>query len=792
MFKNFIITALRTIVRDKGFSFINIFGFAIGIACTVLILFWVQDELSYDKSHVKKDRIYRVLASVESGNETLNVAVTPAALSPALESEYPEIEIATPFRRSGDYTFIIDDKKIREKMSGIAETKFFSIFTIPFLEGNPNTCLDGPNSIVLTKKLAQKYFGEESALGKEIELLELGLFKVTGVVDNITHSHFKFNYLIPFEWARTIYNDNIDEFGSWNYNTYVLAKENTTKQELDEKISRFFDVHVDHQASDDEGQSRLFVQKLKDIYLKSDFSYDFVEHGNIKNVYTFSFIAFIVLLIASINFMNLTTAKSANRAREIGVRKVQGAHKRHLIAQFYIESAIITLLSFILALLIVELVMPTFNNLSGKNLTQNILKDPYILVAYFILAVVTSLISGSYPALYLSSFKPMKVLKGKLNYGSKAGSFRKVLVITQFTISIALIVSTIVVNNQLDYINNKDLGYNENNLVGLWQRGKIKTSYDLFKQRLLESPDIDHVSAISNPLSYSGPSTVINQWEGNNGRNRIRMHFHSVDYDIIETLEAEMVSGRSFTHKFNDDSSNVFLINETAVSKMGLVNPLGKTMTIGETTGRIVGVFKDFNYNTIHHKIDPLTLILNKDVTRGVYVRIKPGKTEETMAFIRNVWKEIEPDHPFNHIFTDQLLAGLYRQEQQVAKLFKYFAVLAILISCLGLFGLTSFMTEQRQKEIGIRKVMGSKVNQLVMLLTKEFTKWVILAGLIGLPIGYFLMNKWLQGFHYRIEPGVMNFLTAFIMALVIAIITVSIQTYRASVRNPVDTLRDE
>lgn len=792
MFKNYIITALRTIVRDKGYSFINIFGFAVGIACTVLILLWVQDELSYDESHDNKDRIYRVLVTVESGAETMDVGVTPAALAPALEDEYPEIEIATPFRRTGEYTFIIDDKKIRERLCGLAFPEFFSIFTVPFIEGNPETCLEGPNSLVLTKKLAKKYFGDKSAIGEEIELLGLGLFKVTAVVENITHSHFKFNYLISFDWARQIYNDNIDEFGSWNYNTYILANENTSKAELDEKLAGFFENHVDDQSESNEGQSRLFVQSLGDIYLKSDFSYDFVEHGNIKNVYAFSFIALIVLLIASINFMNLTTAKSANRAREIGVRKVQGAHKKHLVAQFYFESAIITFLSFIVALLIVELIMPTFNNLSGKELSQNILRDPNIILAYLVLAIITALISGSYPALYLSSFKPIKVLKGKLGNGSKSGNFRRVLVITQFTISIALILSTIVVNKQLSYINNKDIGYNKENLLGLWQRGNIKTKYDLFKKRLLESPNITNVSAISNPLSYSGPSTVITQWEGNNDENRIRMHFHSVDYDIIETLEVEMKNGRSFTHDFNDDSSTVFLINEAAVKKLGFDNAVGKSMTIGNTTGRIVGVFKDFNYNTIHHKINPLTLILDKDATRGIYVRIRPGKTKETMAYVRNLWKETEPNHPFSYLFTDQLLTSLYKQEQQVATLFKYFAILAILISCLGLFGLASFMTEQRQKEIGIRKVMGSKIGQLVMLLTKEFTKWVIFAGFIGLPIGYYLMNKWLQGFHYRIHPGIIVFVAALGIALFIAVATVSIQTYRASARNPVDTLRDE
>ena len=490
--------------------------------------------------------------------------------------------------------------------------------------------------------------------------------------------------------------------------------------------------------------------------------------------------------------MNLTTARSANRSKEIGVRKVQGARRKHLISQFYIETALITFLSFILALLFVELITPAFNNISGKELTHNLLFDPKLIITYAVLAILTSLFAGSYPALYLSSFQPVKVLKGKLSAGSKSGSFRKVLVIIQFSISITLIISTIIVNQQLNYINNKKLGYDKENLVGFWKRGEIIKHYDAFKQRLLENPNITNVSAISNPLTYEGPSRPIYNWDGNAGEHTLRMHYHSVDYDIIETLDIKMLEGRSFTHKFRDDSSSVFLINETAMKKMGMEHPVGKSMTIGEQTGRIVGVFKDFNYNTVHHKINPLTLILDKNACRGVFARIKPGRSEEALNHIKTAWQDIEPNHLFDYHFIDALLESQYSSEKQTAKLFKYFTILAILISCLGLFGLASFMTEQRQKEIGIRKVMGSRIGQLVLLLTKEFTKWVFIAGIIGVPIGYYAMNKWLQGFHYRIDPGLLVYILALASALVIAGFTVSLQTYRASVRNPVDTLRDE
>lgn len=792
MFKNFLITSIRTALRDKPFSLINILGFSIGIACTVLILFWVQDELSYDRSHEKKDRIYRVLSRVPTGEGYLEAGVTPAALAPMLEDEFTAIEMATRFKNMGGYTFVQGEKRFREPYSGIAETKLFSIFTFPFIEGNPKNCLDGPNSIVLTEKLAGKYFGDQSAMGKEIEILGVGVFEVTGVIEDVTHSHFPFNYLIPIEWAEFFYDDNIKELGDFNYTTYILAREGIDAEELEARIEPFFNMHADQNRRDNEVHSMLFLQKLNDIYLRSEYSYDFTQRGDIKSVWTFSAIALIILLIASINFMNLTTARAAGRLKEILVRKLQGAERKHLITQFYLESALITFISFILALLLVELALPYFNNLSGKDLSQNILINPYIIISYIILAVITSVIAGSYPALYLSSFHPLSVLKGRWSGGAGSANFRKILVIAQFSISIALIVSTFVVHDQLNYIRDKKLGYDRENLCTMHQRGEIHNKYGLFRERLLSNPNITHVSGISDPLTYAGRSLSLEEWDGNPGDRSVRMHYHMVDYDIIETLNVEMLEGRSFTRDFSDDSATVFLINQTAVEKMGLKNPVGKRMTLGEEQGRIVGVYKDFNYNTLHHQINPHALVLDTDATRNVFFRIRPGREKEALAHAEKVWKGIEKDHPFNYEFMEQQLGQRYRSEQRGGTLFGYFTVFAILISCLGLLGLASFMTRQRQKEIGIRKVMGSKVGQLIFLLTQDFTKWVLLAGLIGLPLGYYAMQQWLQEFHYRTELSAIPFIAAMLIAVMIAVFTVSMQTYRASLRNPVDTLRDE
>ena len=792
MFRNFLVTAMRTIIRDKTFSLINILGFSIGIACTVLILFWVQDELSYDQYHENKERIYRVLSRVPTSEEYLEAGVTPAALAPMLEESYPEIEMATRFKSMGSYTLVRGEKRFRERHCGIAESKLFSIFTFPFIEGNPESCLDGPNSIVLTESLARKYFAEQSAMGEEIEIPGMGLFKVTAVIEDVSHCHFQFNYLIPFEWAEFFYDENIEELGPFNYTTYIMTKEGVNVSELEKKIEPFFNMHADQNRKDNEVHSLLFLQNLTDIYLRSDFSYDFTQRGDIRSVWTFSAIALIILMIACINFMNLTTARAANRTKEIGVRKVQGANRKHLITQFYFESASITFLSFVIALLLVELTLPHFNNLSGKALSQNILINPYIILAYFTLAAITALIAGSYPALYLSAFQPLRVLKGKAGKKPGSGHFRRMLVIVQFSISIALIVSTFVVKDQLNFISNKKLGYDRENLCALQQRGEIKNKYEVVRERLLNSPGITHVSALSDPLSYAGRSLEVDQWEGNNGSKSVRLHFHLADHDIIETLNVEMAEGRSFSRDLDKDSGTVFLVNETAVREMGLEDPVGKTITLGQDRGQIVGVYKDFNYNTIHHKINAHALILDRAATRSIVFRIQPGRTREALAHAEEVWKEIEKDHPFGYTFVDQYLDDMYRAEQRTGTLFGFFTVFAILISCLGLLGLSSFMTQQRQKEIEIRKVMGSGVNRLILLLTKDFTRWVLLAGLIGLPLGYYLMRQWLQGFHYRTDLSFLPFISAFLIPVFIAVFTVGIQTYRASMKNPVDTLRDE
>ncbi len=792
MFKNYFKVAIRALFRDKVYSFINVIGFSIGIACSFLILIWVQDEVRYDRFHEKGDRVYRILEDATDETESLKVGVTAPGLAPHLEKDFPEIEYATTYKSLGSYLFRTKDNETNvESRMALARENFFDIFSFKFIEGDPKTCLKDPGKIVLTESVADRYFEPGNAIGQTIELVDFGTFIVSAVIEDVHHSHIQFNYLLPFVNVEKVYGHDPDYMHVLNFITYVLLEEGADPSDLDQKLQTYTEKF--YELDEGEEVNPLFTQPLFDAYLKSsDFSYDFITKGDIKSVYIFSMIAIVVLLIACINFMNLTTARSANRAREIGVRKVHGAKKKNVILQFYFESFFITLISFFIALLIVELTLPVFNSVAGKELSISVFKEPGLIVFFALIAIFTALVAGSYPALYLSSFIPQKVLKGSLSSGSKAAFFRKVLVIVQFSISVILIVSTIIVSKQMQYIQNKKLGYDKKQLIYARIPEQLKLSYDQFKERTKKLPGVKNVSALDNLPIYAGPSSMINEWEGNPGERSLRMHSVMVDYDFLETMEMELLKGRSFTHEFNDDSNTVFIVNETAVKKMNLKEPIGSKFTLRGREGTVVGVVKDFHYNTIHHQITPMTLVLDKPNTHSVMIKLADNSPDETIERIEEIWKTIEPNYPFNYGFLDELLETRYMKEAQTQKLFNYFSIFAIIISCLGLFGLSSFMAEQRRKEIGIRKVMGSSVMQLVVKLSTEFLKWVIIANIIAIPVAYIFMNKWLQGFAFRINLPLMAFFIALVLALLIAVITVSYQTIRAAHANPANTLRYE
>ena len=787
MIKNYLLTAFRNLKKHPAFSFINIIGLSIGMACSILILLWVQDELKFDRWHAKNERIGRVLVRDIQGDDAFEVGVTPAALAPNMQHDFPEIEHMCRFKNWGNWLFKYDDGEFIQGSSGAIDTTGFNIFDFKFIHGNADGALSDEHSVVLTQELANRIFGDEDPMGKMLEVKERGVYKVTGIIEDINHSHFDFDFLFPFHNLRQD-GENIDEMGqgAYNFTTYFLLKNKDSFQTVNQKLKRYLDKF------DEENNRELFAQRLNDIYLKSHFAYDFTIRGDMNNVITFSAIAFLVLLIACINFMSLTTARSGNRAKEIGLRKVVGAKRRNIITQFFSESILMSLLSFLLAIILVVLFIPKFNELSGKSLSINVLTNPLIITLLLGIAVVTGLIAGSYPSLYLSAFRPLKVLKGKLSSGSKSSSLRKVLVITQFTLSVALIISTILISKQIKFIKDKDLGYNKHHLIYLVMNNNTRKNYETIKQQLLKNKNVQSVTTSRVLPVYACPSMTLTQWEGKSDDFSMPLHFIDIGFDFIKTMEIGIAEGRCFSELRASDTINSVIVNEEAVRKMGMQNPVGKSIQFWGESKYIIGVMKDFNFNNIKNKIAPLLLYINPNEARYCFIRVNSEKMDKTLNYVKDTWKTFEPDYDFNYRFLDETLNQLYLAEQRSNKLINYFTIFAILISCLGIFGLASFMAEQKTKEIGIRKVMGASVLTIIKLFTIEFIKLVIIANIIAWPIAWFAMNKWLENFAYHTHLAWWMYGLGAVLSLTVVIFTISYQSYKAAIKNPANSLRYE
>jgi putative ABC transport system permease protein len=787
MIKNYILTAVRNLRKHTAYSLINIIGLAIGMACSILILLWVQDEIKFDKWHPKKDRIERVLVRMFNNGEPFLVGVTPAALAPNMEKDFPEIEHMCRFKNWGSWLFKYKDGEYIQANSGAIDSTAFDVFGFKFLMGSPEGALDDAHSVVLTEEVSKRIFGDINPVGEILEVRGRGAFKVTGVIANVDHSHIDFEFLFPFQVIRED-GENIDEMGqgSYNFTTYFLLRNQNLSATVNDKLTKYLDKFSE------ENEAELFSQPLNDIYLKSDFAYDFTFRGDLNSVITFSAIAFLVLLIACINFMNLTTARSSNRAKEIGLRKVVGARRKNVISQFFSESIFMSVLSFVIALIVVVLLLPKFNELAGKELSFNSISDPLILSMLIGIAIATGIIAGSYPALYLSAFNPIKVLKGKLSNGAKSSFLRKSLVVIQFTLSVALIISTILISQQIKYINKKDLGYNKHQLVYVGINDKLRENYETIKQQLLTNPNISGVTTSRVLPVYACPSFTLGGWEGNDDERSMTLHFIGVGYDFFKTMEIEMAEGRVFSEEFASDTISSIIVNQEAVKQMGMENPIGKTLDLFGEQSYIVGVMKDFNFNNVRNKIAPLMLHIAPDQARTCFIRIGANDVEKTLEYIETTWKSFEPDFEFNYRFMDETLEGLYRTEQRSNTLINYFTIFAIFISCLGIFGLASFMAEQKTKEIGIRKVMGASVPVIVRMFSTEFTKLVIIGNILAWPLAYFAMNKWLENFAYHTTLTWWMFALGAVLSIAVVVITISYQSYKAARKNPADSLRYE
>jgi len=785
MLKNYLKIALRNIRRHKGYSFINIAGLAIGMACCILILLWVQDELSYDRFHENAGDIYRVLQDIKFADHDTTWAINQGPLGPSLKTDFPEIINATriTWRR---LRLTYNDKRFDEVL-GMADDSIFEMFTFPLVKGDPATALSDPHSIVVTEEMAEKYFGDEDPLGKTIKADNKWDFQVTGILSNVPHnSHLQFDFLIPFIFGREL-NYTVDRWGNSQFRTYVQLQKGAPVQEVIQKISGYL-----FEKPTIEKDARLNLQPLARIHLYSNYEFD-SAHGDITYVTIFSIIAFFILLIACINFMNLATARSGNRAKEVGMRKVAGAHKTDIVRQFYSESILLAFIALFVALTIVGLLLPTFNNLAAKELSMNVSGNLLALLGLLGITLLTGVISGSYPALFLSTFQPVKILKGSLRSGSKGSVFRKILVVFQFALTILLIICTIVIYNQINYMRNVKLGYDKEHMIYKGMRGDMRAKFDSVKNELLQNPNILGVTASSNVPTYGYTfSNSLWRWEGQDPDEETLMRAVFVDFDYFETFGMEIVEGRSYSKEFSTDATVAIMVNEEAVKAMGMESPIGKRLSLGNNNMKIIGVVKNYHFRSLRQEIDPLILIYNPGPCGVLFARLKSENIPKTIGYMENIWKEFAPGHPFNYRFLDEALDDLYRSEQQIGTILRYFSILAIFISCLGLFGLASFMAEQRTKEIGIRKVLGASVSNIVLLLSREFTKWVLLANIIAWPVAYFAMHKWLQSYAYSTNIALWSFILSGVLALVIASVAVSYQSIKAAVTNPADSLRYE
>lgn len=783
MILNYIKLSFRKFTRQKFYSLLNIFGLATGMATVILIMLYVVDELSYDRFHRHAQVLYRVVENQHySGQPVFPVAVTPGPLAESLKADFPEIEMATRVH-SGWNAFQYVEARFDGR--GIyADPQFIQMFDFPFVAGDTATALDEINSVVITEEFARKLFGEDDALGTTVKVNREREVVVTGVLKNIPkNSHLQFDFIMPMSRRLVEIPSFVDEWGSNGLYTYVKLIPGASAENLDRQIEKFLKTKIERSVTD------LFLQPVTDIHLgETSFVADVGGKGNHRYVKIFSIVAAFILIIACINFVNLSTARAMKRAREVGLRKTIGAHRSQLILQFLGESVIVAFVAMCIALLLVDLLLMPFNSLTQKSLSIHYasLQSGNILPICLAATLVTGLLAGIYPAIFLSSFQPARVLKSAVSK-SAGGSLRKALVVLQFSISIVMITATIVIYSQIQYIRQKNLGWERENMVLV----NNAQNYETLKERLLKYPQITDVSATSQHPTYVMNSTSGIGWKGKPEDETILFHIQGVDYDYIETMEMELLMGRSFSKASPGDTLST-VINEEAMKVLGFRNPIGEFLTAGEEEAfQIIGVVKNFHFKSVHDRIEPLVLYIEREEKSNMLIRID-GNAQQAVRILETTWKEVNPDQLLTFSFMDEDFDNLYRSESQTGMIFRYFSGLAIVISCLGLFGLAAYTSEQRSKEFGIRKVFGASVTRLFYLASVEFLILVMIAILIAIPIAWYWMKIWLSGFAYHIELSWIVFVVSGLVAMVIALLTVSYQAGKVGLISPAKTLRAE
>jgi len=787
MFKNYLKIAWRNLWKNKSFSLINILGLALGMACSLLIMLWVKDEMRMDQFHENGARLYKVMENQHYSGQTNTIEATPGILAEHIVKDIPEIQMASQLLWEETPVFAVgntfDDEKGR-----YVQGDFLSMFSYGLSQGDAKTALKRPDGVIISQKIADKYFPGKDPMGKTIRIDNKSDVIVTGILKpSSPFSSMKFDFLMSYDRWQKDGNDWSKEWGNNGPRCVVMLSKNADLAKVNAKIKNYIKTKNKNSNID------IFLTNYGESYLHSKWDSGKQDGGRIEYIKIFTVVAIFILVIACINFMNLATARSVKRAKEVGLRKVVGAYRFSLIGQFMGESILITFISLLFAIVIVFLMLPPFNELTEKQLSLDLL-GPQLVATLLGLTIITGTVAGSYPALFMSSLNPVTILKGALKFKPSAAYFRQGLVVFQFGLSILLILAMLVVYRQMEYIQNKNLGFDRGNLlyIDAVERGLAK-NFKSFKQELEGQPGIRSVAVSqASPLEV-GSSTMGITWPGKDTTQQLLFAVNPSGFDFVKTMGIKLVDGRDFSPEYGTDTTN-YLINEAAAKKIGYKDPVGKELTMWGKEGKIIGLMKDFHIGSLHVAIEPLIVSLQpKETSWGVtLIRTEPGQTKQAIANMEKVYKRYNPALPFKFDFADQEFGNLYKSENVVSKLSNYFAFLAIFISSLGLFGLAAFTAEQRTKEIGVRKVLGASVTNLVGMLSKDFVKLVAIAAIIAFPIAWYFLKNWLEKYAYRIEIEWWYYVVTAIAALMIALITVSFQAIKAALLNPVKTLRSE
>ncbi len=789
MLQNLIKTAFRYIFKHFSYSLLNILGLTLGITSALFLIIYSANEISYDRYHEKADRIYRVSSKITEPDDQFTWIVAQIPFGPQVAQDYPEVEAYVRFIDMGRTLFRYEDKEFNEEKFYYVDSTLFDIFTYKVLKGEVKTALQEPNKIILTEKTAAKYFGDADPIGKTL-ITATRSYEVTGVIENVPfNSHFRFDGLA----SRSNLPKKIGSWGNFGVFTYLLFPENTDVKAFEKKMQGMYDAYMKPIFETLNIKIEYVLEPITRIHLYSKNAGEPEPTGSITFVYIFAVVALLLILIAAMNYMNLATARSAKRAREVGLRKVVGSGRVPIMLQFLSESIVFTLISLIISFILLVALLPKFNQLAGRSFDLHAIYSPPILLTVIGIIMVVGFIGGSYPAFFLSRFNPAIVLKGEITQGTAGGVFRKVLVVLQFTASVIMIICTLVVFRQLHYMKNMDQGFDQTNVISLQLNGAITRKYPLLKQALLKNADIRYVTSTNTAIG-EGSGKVIFNVESDQGMVQKGVNFAVVDHDFIETMGIKIKEGRDFSQDMPSDTLYAVVVNEAFANRMAWKEPLGKKVELGDSSilrARVIGVMKDYHQTGMYNEVESLMLIY-REINNVIYVKLSGKNTQETLKFIETTWKDLFPDQPYSYTYLTDRFKGQFEADEKRGLIFTLFTLLAIFIACLGLFGLASYMVEQRTKEIGIRKVFGAGESAILTLISKDFLTLVGIGIILAVPIAWYFMHNWLKNYIYRIHIGIALVALAALLTIIITFITISYKAYQASIMNPANSIKTE